>query len=79
MSKPKTDAAKRAQKKYDESHKEQVKRIDIKIDREAYAKELAILDSMESRQYFLMWLVTEYANNEELQKKWEKEPKKSGK
>lgn len=74
-----TDASKRAQKKYDESHKEQVKRIDIKVDRERYKDELTLLESVTSRQYFLMWLVTEFLNNKDLQRKWEQESEKSGK
>lgn len=74
-----TDASKRAQKKYDESHKEQVKRIDIKVDRERYKDELTLLESVASRQYFLMWLVTEFLNNKDLQRKWEQESEKSGK
>lgn len=75
----KTDAAKRAQKKYDDSHKAQVKRIDIKVDRERYKDELTLLESVASRQYFLMWLVTEFLNNKDLQRKWEQESEKSGK
>ena len=77
--KTRSEASKRAQKKYDDSHKAQVKRIDIKVDRERYKDELTLLESVTSRQYFLMWLVTEFLNNKDLQRKWEQESEKSGK
>lgn len=73
--KTRSEASKRAQKKYDESHKEQMKRIDIKINKDTYKEEIALLDSMKVRQKFLMWLVTKFLNSEELQREWEKEEK----
>jgi hypothetical protein len=75
----KSEAGKRAQKKYDLAHKEDVKRIDIKINKERYKAEIELLDSMESRQKFLLWLVTEFLNNEGLQKKWQEEEKRAEK
>lgn len=74
-----SEAQKRAQKKYDLAHKEEVTRIDIKIPTARYTKELAFLKSLKSRQYFIMWLVKEFLNNEELQKKWENTEEKDGK
>ena len=73
--KTRSEASKRAQKKYDESHKEQMKRIDIKINKDTYKEEIALLDSMKVRQKFLMWLVTKFLNSEELQREWEAEEK----
>lgn len=78
MNTPRSEASKRAQKKYDESHKEQMQRFDMKINKEKYKEEIALLNSMKVRQKFIMWLVTEYMNNKDLQKKWELESEKDG-
>ena len=64
------EAQKRAQKKYDLAHKDQFKRLDMKLNNVAYEKEIAFLDALPSRQKFLMWLVSEYMSNKELQEKW---------
>ena len=65
-----SEASKRAQKKYDKLHKDQFKRFDLKVSRKSYEKEISFLEALPSRQKFLMWLVSEYMNNSELQNKW---------
>lgn len=65
-----SEASKRAQKKYDIAHKDQFKRFDLKVNKQAYEKEISFLEALPSRQKFLMWLVSEYMSNTELQNKW---------